>query len=160
MRSLWQGKTYLSNASSLLDRDWVNKWGLDLSKEVLWVSLCQRAAKLQAVKVGGWSYCPGIEPGLRSCGPRWAAWQDFFQISNFDSLYFCRPLIYRDPQYLFGKIKTSPVDKKSVQKTSSIFRIGFAWSKWPHFNSAYELGVLIVSSATVNGLKKIIFHIN
>ena len=29
------------------------KKGLDLSKEVLWVSVGQRAADLQAVKVGG-----------------------------------------------------------------------------------------------------------
>ena len=29
------------------------KEGLDLSKEVLWVSVGQRAAKYQAVKVGG-----------------------------------------------------------------------------------------------------------
>ena len=33
--------------------DCVNKRGLDLSKEVLWVSVGQRAAVLQAVKVGG-----------------------------------------------------------------------------------------------------------
>ena len=50
------------------------------------ISLGQMAAKLQAIKVGGWSYHPGIEPGLHSCGSRLAARQDFFQISNFDSL--------------------------------------------------------------------------
>ena len=32
---------------------WVNKEGLDLSKEVLWVSVGQRAAELPAIKVGG-----------------------------------------------------------------------------------------------------------
>ena len=53
MRSLWQDKTYLWNASSLLNRDWVNRWDLDLSKEVLWVSGGQRAAELPAIKVGG-----------------------------------------------------------------------------------------------------------
>ena len=41
MRSFW------------MKRVSVNKGGLDLSKEVLWVSLGQRAAHLQAVKVGG-----------------------------------------------------------------------------------------------------------
>ena len=46
-------KTYLSNAASLLIRDYVNRGGLDLSKEVLWVSVGQRAPELQAVKVGG-----------------------------------------------------------------------------------------------------------
>ena len=28
----------------------------------------------------------------------------FFKTSDIDSLYICCPLIYRDPQYLFGKI--------------------------------------------------------
>ena len=51
MGSLWQGKTYLYNASSLLNSNWVNRRGLDLSKEVLWASVGQLAAKLQAVKV-------------------------------------------------------------------------------------------------------------
>ena len=44
---------YVKSAARLLDRDCVNKEGLDLSKEVLWVSVDQRAAELQAVKVGG-----------------------------------------------------------------------------------------------------------
>ena len=36
-----------------MNKDYVNKKGSDLSKEVLWVSVGQRAAVLQAVKVGG-----------------------------------------------------------------------------------------------------------
>ena len=40
------------SAARLLDRDCINIQGLDLSKEVLWVSVCQRAAELPAVKVG------------------------------------------------------------------------------------------------------------
>ena len=44
---------YVKSTARLLDRDWVNKRGLDLSKEVLWVSVGQRGAELQAVKVGG-----------------------------------------------------------------------------------------------------------
>ena len=43
----------IESAARLLDKDCVNKGGLDLSKEVLWVSVDQRAAVLQAVKVGG-----------------------------------------------------------------------------------------------------------
>ena len=35
---------------------------LNLSKEVLWVSVGQTAAKLQAVKLWGWSHCPGVDP--------------------------------------------------------------------------------------------------
>ena len=41
------------SAARLSDQNCVNKRGLDLSKEVLWVSVCQRAAELPAVKVGG-----------------------------------------------------------------------------------------------------------
>ena len=44
---------YLKNAARLLNRDYVNRRGLDLSKEVLWVSVHQRAAELPAVQVGG-----------------------------------------------------------------------------------------------------------
>ena len=41
------------NGDRLLNIDCVNKRGLDLSKEVLWVSIGQRAAVLLAVEVGG-----------------------------------------------------------------------------------------------------------
>ena len=53
MRVLWMGIKYIKSASRLLDRAWVNKGGLDLSKEVLWVSVGQKAAELPAIKVGG-----------------------------------------------------------------------------------------------------------
>ena len=44
---------YVKSAARLLDRDWVNKGGLDLFKEVLWVSVGQRAVELRVVKVVG-----------------------------------------------------------------------------------------------------------
>ena len=44
---------YIKSASKVLNRAWVNKGGLDLSKEVLWVSVGQRAAELPAIKIGG-----------------------------------------------------------------------------------------------------------
>ena len=44
---------YVKSCAKHLDRDSVNKRGSDLSKEVLWVSLDQRAAELLAVKIGG-----------------------------------------------------------------------------------------------------------
>ena len=44
---------YSKSAFRLLDRDCVIKRGLNLSKEVLWVSIGQRAAELPAIKVGG-----------------------------------------------------------------------------------------------------------
>ena len=44
---------YIKSAARVLNRNCVNKGGLDLSKNVLWVSVGQRAADLRAVKVGG-----------------------------------------------------------------------------------------------------------
>ena len=44
---------YTKSAARLLNRIWVNKGGLDLSKEVLWVSVGQRNAELPAIKVRG-----------------------------------------------------------------------------------------------------------
>ena len=44
---------YFKSPTRLLNRDYFNKEGLDLSKEILWVSVGQRAADLRAVKVGG-----------------------------------------------------------------------------------------------------------
>ena len=43
----------IKSAARLLNIDCVNKRGLDISKEVLWVSVDQRATVLRAVKVGG-----------------------------------------------------------------------------------------------------------
>ena len=43
----------IKSAARLLDIDCDNKGGLDLSKEVLWVSVGQKAAEQRAVKVGG-----------------------------------------------------------------------------------------------------------
>ena len=44
---------YLKSAARLLNRDYVNRRGFDLSKEVLWVSVGKRAAKPSAFKVEG-----------------------------------------------------------------------------------------------------------
>ena len=77
---------YIKSAARVLNRHCVNKRGLDLSKNVLWVSVGQGAADLRAVKVGGQKK---ILPRSRSrtrvarAGPNG---QIFFQTSNFDSL--------------------------------------------------------------------------
>ena len=55
---------YIISAARVLVRDCVNKEGLDLSKEILWVSLGQRAAELRAVKVGGQQKILPISPAL------------------------------------------------------------------------------------------------
>ena len=44
---------YPKSTARLLNKDYVNRRGLDLSKELLWVSVGQRAADLQSVKVRG-----------------------------------------------------------------------------------------------------------
>ena len=66
MGSLWQGNTYPKNAAILLNGACVNRRGLDLSKEVLWVSVGQRTAKLQVVKVGDLKKILPLEP--HECG--------------------------------------------------------------------------------------------
>ena len=43
---------YIKSAARVLNRKFVNKGGLDLSKNVLWVSVGQVAVDLQAVKFG------------------------------------------------------------------------------------------------------------
>ena len=54
----------IKSASRLLDKDSINKRGLDFSKEVLLVSVGQRVAELQAVKVGGQQKILPSGPGL------------------------------------------------------------------------------------------------
>ena len=44
---------YIKSAARVLNRNCVNKEGLDLSKNLPWVSVGQGAADLRAVKVGG-----------------------------------------------------------------------------------------------------------
>ena len=84
MRSLWMEIECVKSATRLLNRIWVNKGGLDLSKEVLWVSVGQRAADLRAVKVGGQQKILPISPRAGEAGSNRAARQNFFLTSNFD----------------------------------------------------------------------------
>ena len=60
MRVLWTEIKYTKSAARLLDRVWVNKRGLDLSKEVLWVFSAER-------------------PGSNPDHPRRAVRQNFFK---------------------------------------------------------------------------------
>ena len=79
------GIQYLKSPARFLNRDYVNKRGLDLSKKVLWVSVGQRAADLRAIKVGGQKKVLPIGPRAVKAGSNWAGQQNFFLISNFDS---------------------------------------------------------------------------
>ena len=71
---------YLKCLSRLLYRNCVNKRVLDLSKEVLWVSLGKRAAKLSAVKVEGLKKDSTPLPGSNLLRPRRAKWRNFFYL--------------------------------------------------------------------------------
>ena len=60
MRSLCTEIKYVKSAARSLNRNCVNKRALYLSKEVLWVSLGQRAVEIPAIKVGGLKKIPSI----------------------------------------------------------------------------------------------------
>ena len=85
MRSLWMEIKYIISTVRLLNRVWVNKGGLDLSKKVLWVFVDQKAADLRAVKVGGQQkILPSGQVQTRFARAR-ANRQNFLMTSNFDS---------------------------------------------------------------------------
>ena len=96
----WLEIKCLKSATRLLNRVCVGRRGLDLSKEVLWISVCQRAAELPAAKLEVWKKIlprGRVQDQLTRARPSGII---FFQTSNFDGC----PLTYRDPQYLFRKI--------------------------------------------------------
>ena len=71
---------YIKSAARLLDRNCVNKGGLDPSKEVLWVSVGQRAAELWALKVGGQKkFCQSARRGQSGFEPVRSA-ENFFDL--------------------------------------------------------------------------------
>ena len=74
----------IKSAARLLDKNCVNKGGLDLSKEVLWGSVDQRATVLRAFKVGGQKRILPISPA-RAIQVRTGAIGRIFFTSNFDS---------------------------------------------------------------------------
>ena len=74
MRSLWQSIPCIKNPASPLNLNCVCNVGWDLYRMVLWVSVAvgQLVAKIQAVKVGGWSY----QKSTRKCERFiWNAWK-------------------------------------------------------------------------------------
>ena len=75
----------LKSATRLLNRVCVGRRGLDISKEVLWISVRQREAKLPAGKVGGLKKNSAMRPGVGELVSNPTAWQNFFQTSNFAS---------------------------------------------------------------------------
>ena len=83
MRVLWTEIKYIKCAARLLDRNFVNKRGLDLSKEVVWVSVGQRSPELRVCQ--SWTLKKSAAlPGAGKAGSNLAARQNFFLTSNFD----------------------------------------------------------------------------
>ena len=72
------GEKYIKSAARVLNRNCVNKGGLDLSKSVLWVSIGQGAANLWAVKVGGQKKKSAARPVSNPSSLRQAEWPIFF----------------------------------------------------------------------------------
>ena len=94
-RVFWMEIEYLKSAVRLLNKDCVNRRGLDLSKKVLWVSVAQRAAELLAIKVGGFKKNSPLPPtNIMHVRPEIKSWM----------MGFYSPLTYRRPQYLFSNI--------------------------------------------------------
>ena len=83
MRSFWTEIKYVKKAARLLDRSHVNKRGLDLSNEVLWVSVGQRTVKILAFKVESWKKILPI--GL--------AWAKQVQTRKVGIILFCPPTL-------------------------------------------------------------------
>ena len=132
----------VKSATRLLDRIWVNKGGLDLSKEVLWVSVGQRAAVLQAVKVGGQKKILPISPA-RAIRVRTGA---------IGRIFFWPPTLTACSSAALWP----PI---SVQESSSTLYVSYLHSKWPHFNRTYVIGVCILFATAVI-LSRLIFEKN
>ena len=54
-----------------------------------------------------------------------------------------------DPKFLALKDLNLFKTVSKVQKTSSILRVGFALSKWPHLHRAYVVGGFLFNFGTV-----------
>ena len=76
---------YIKSAARVLNRDCVKKGGLDLSKNVLWVSVSQRAADLRAVKVEGQRKNLPTGTVRTRVAQVWADWLNFLFTSKFVS---------------------------------------------------------------------------
>ena len=61
---------------------------LDLSKDVLQVSVSERAVKLRSIKLWGWSHHLGMDPGLSMRSALWTEWQNFFRSSTLIAYNF------------------------------------------------------------------------
>ena len=86
----------VKSATRLLNRIWVNKEGLDLSKEVLWVFVGQRTAELPAIKVGG----------LKKILPSGPVWTRITRAGPFGRIFFKLPTLMAGSSAVLWPTKT------------------------------------------------------
>ena len=146
MRVLWTEIKWIKCAPSRLDRDWVNKRGLDLSKEVLWVSAGWRTTELPAIKVGGLK--KNLEPETPSLGRS----ADFF-FKPPTLMAGISAALWPTKTYstsLKRSTLTSFVDPVSAQASRNTFHVFHPCSKYPHFNSTYLVRGPVFFDSSVN----------
>ena len=112
-------------------------------------SVSQRASKLLAVKVWGLKKKSASRPRPQSASlPRFeprsrSNHSQSLMAGNFAALW------PTDPKSLALKDLNPFKTVSKVQKTSSILRVGFALSKWPHLHRAYVVGGCLFNFGTV-----------
>ena len=103
-----------------MNRSWVNKRGLDLSKELLWISVGQRAAELPAIKAGGLKKNSIDGPGVGEAGPNLVDLQNFFDLQLWQ-LVVLLPFDQQRP-IGFSRIKSmTPLRFISTQNTYILY---------------------------------------
>ena len=132
MRSLWQGKSHPWNTASLLKFDtFYSFYARNIE------SVGQRAAKLPAIEllewfdpVTSWTRAEWFEWG-RGCPADFSLRPPTLKASNFKALR-CT-----DPIFLAWKGLICFPKYTKIQESGSIFMVGFALSKSPHWHMTY-----------------------
>ena len=95
--------------------------------------------------IGPW---PGFEPGQTGWLGPGPAGRLFLRPPTLTAGNFAA-LWPTDPKFLALKDLNPFKTVSKVQKTSSILRVGFALSKWPHLHRAYVVGGCLFNFGTV-----------
>ena len=134
-------KIYLSNASSLLSRKYVNKWFKTFRKRY-WGSLHVKGLQsYQQSKVEAWQkimpFCQNrtrrVRPGFESCS--------VFIILNVRGTVTLEPFDIKISTVPLWKGIDPFVNILSAQEIGSILKTDFTLSKWPHLHRVYLIRV-------------------
>ena len=103
-------------------------------------SVCQRAAKLLAVKVGGLKkVCQPAPAPVSQCArvrtPAPSNHSQSLMAGNFAAIW------PTDPKFSASKDLIPFTAVSEVQEASSILKVSFDFSKWPHFHKAYQVTI-------------------